>query len=101
MNELRFILVGLAGLVFSAFVFWFTDMPPEIEDKDMDIIIALSVGLLILIIDKRQERHLHEISNQQHKMISDIHDIVKVQMDMIAELHQLHVKHNKNANDSN
>jgi hypothetical protein len=87
MNEIKFVLVGIAGLIVVAIFLWFTHMPSVLEDKDMDIIIALSVGLLILYVDKRQERHLHEISIQQHKMINDIHNIIKEQMDLLTELH--------------
>ena len=92
MNEIKFILLGLAGLVVLAIIFWFMDMPEIVEDKDMDIIIALSVGLLILIVDKRQERHLHEISKAQHNMINDIHKIIKEQKEMLTDLHNMQVK---------
>ena len=87
MNEIKFVLVGIVGLIIVAIFLWFTHMPNVLEDKDMDIIIALSVGLLILYVDKRQERHLHEISVQQHRMINDIHNIIKEQMDLLTELH--------------
>jgi hypothetical protein len=42
-------------------------IPNEIEDKEMDIIITLGIGLLILVVDKRQDRHLNEIIDAQHK----------------------------------
>ena len=87
MNEIKFVLVGIVGLIIVAIFLWFTHMPNALEDKDMDIIIALSVGLLILYVDKRQERHLHTIYIQQHKMINDIHSLIKEQMNLITELH--------------
>jgi len=87
MNEIKFVLVGIVGLIIVAIFLWFTHMPNALEDKDMDIIIALSVGLLILYVDKRQERHLHTISIQQHTMINDIHSLIKEQMNLITELH--------------
>jgi hypothetical protein len=87
MNDIKFVLAGIVGLIIVAIFLWFTHMPNALEDKDMDIIIALSVGLLILYIDKRQERYLDEISIQQHKMINDIHSIIKEQMDLLTELH--------------
>jgi hypothetical protein len=87
MSEIKFVLVGIVGLILVAIFLWFTHMPDVLEDKDMDIIIALSVGLLILYVDKRQERHLHKLSLQQHKMINDIHSIIKEQMDLLTELH--------------
>ena len=87
MNEVRLILTGITGLVIIAIILWYTHMPETLENKDIDIIIAISVGLLILVVDKRQERHLHEISLEQHRMISDIHNLIKEQMNMITELH--------------
>jgi Holliday junction resolvase RusA-like endonuclease len=87
MNEIRLILAGIIGLVIIAIILWYTHMPETLEDKDIDIIIAISVGLLILVVDKRQERHLHDISLEQHKMIGDIHNLIKEQMDLITELH--------------
>ena len=87
MNEVRLILTGITGLVIIAIILWYTHMPETLENKDIDIIIAISVGLLILVVDKRQERHLHEISLEQHKMISDIHNLIKEQMNLITELH--------------
>jgi hypothetical protein len=87
MNEVRLILTGITGLVIIAIILWHTHMPETLENKDIDIIIAISVGLLILVVDKRQERHLHDISLEQHKMISDIHNLIKEQMNLITELH--------------
>ena len=87
MNEIRLILAGITGLVIIAIILWYTHMPETLEDTDINIIIAISVGLLILVVDKRQERHLHDISLKQHKMINDIHNIIKEQMDLITELH--------------
>jgi hypothetical protein len=87
MNEVRLILTGITGLVIIAIILWYTHMPETLENKDIDIIIAISVSLLILVVDKRQERHLHDISLEQHKMISDIHNLIKEQMDLITELH--------------
>jgi hypothetical protein len=87
MNEVRLILTGITGLVIIAIILWYTHMPETLENKDIDIIIAISVSLLILVVDKRQERHLHDISLEQHKMISDIHNLIKEQMNLITELH--------------
>ena len=87
MNEIRLILAGITGLVIIAIILWYTHMPETLENKDIDIIIAISVGLLILVVDKRQERHLHDISLEQHKMINDIHNLIKEQMNLITELH--------------
>lgn len=97
MNEIKFILIGIAALVIVAIILWFTHMPNVLEDKDMDIIIALSVGLLILFVDKRQERHLQEISINQHEMINDIHNIIKEHINILTEMH-MKDKEEKNKN---
>jgi hypothetical protein len=38
----------------------------------MSIIISLGIGLLILIVDKRQCRHIDELIKTQHKLTSEI-----------------------------
>lgn len=55
-------------------------IPDEIEDKEMDIIITLDIGLLILVVDKRQNRHLNEIIDVQHKMTYGIHRMIREEM---------------------
>jgi hypothetical protein len=43
----------------------------------MSIIISLAIGLLILVVDKRQDRHIDEIIQEQHKMTSEIHKMIQ------------------------
>ena len=61
MNEVRLILTGITGLVIIAIILWYTHMPETLENKDIDIIIAISVGLLILVVDKRHKSVIYTI----------------------------------------
>ena len=59
MNEMQLVLFGLIVLGVSVALFYLTDLvPAKIEDKEMSIIISLGIGLLILVVDKRQNRIL-------------------------------------------
>lgn len=61
-------------------------MPQQIENREMNIIISLGIGLLILVVDKRQDRNLNEIIHTQHKMINEMHKMVKEEMNFIREM---------------
>ena len=62
MNEMQLILLGLVVLGSSLVFFYLTDMvPAQIENTEMSIIISLGIGLLILIVDKRQSRNIDEL----------------------------------------
>jgi hypothetical protein len=46
----------------SLVFFYLTDaVPPKIENTEMSIIISLGIGLLLLIVDKRQSRNIEEL----------------------------------------
>ena len=62
MNEIPLILLGILVLGTSVAFFYFTDLvPKQITSTEMNIIVSLGVGMLIFIVDKRQNQHLHEI----------------------------------------
>ena len=86
MNELRLTLYGLIGLGISAIVLWFTHVPEAIESTDISIMIALGIGLLILIVDKKQDKHLHEITETQHDLTLEIREVIEEQMKILREL---------------
>jgi hypothetical protein len=87
MSEIQLVLFGLIALILSVLFFYFTDVvPPIIENREMSIIISLSIGLLILFVDKRQDRHIDEIIQMQHKMTNEIHKMIKEQMSLIKEM---------------
>jgi hypothetical protein len=63
-------------------------VPAKIENREMNVIISLSIGLLILVVDKRQDRHIKEIIQTQHKMTHEIHKMIQEQMSLIKEIHK-------------
>jgi predicted membrane chloride channel (bestrophin family) len=86
MNELRLALCALIGLGITALVLWFTRMPQSIESTDVSIMIALGIGLLILVVDKRQDRHLHQITKIQHNLTLEIREVIEEQLKILREL---------------
>jgi hypothetical protein len=86
MNELRLPLYGLIGVGTSVIVLWFTHMPETIETTDVNIMIALGIGLLILIVDKKQDSHIHEITQTQHNLTLEIREVIEDQMKILKEL---------------
>ncbi|CAN5227591.1 hypothetical protein BH18THE2_BH18THE2_19630 [soil metagenome] len=60
---------------------------PEIkEDKEIEIITALGIGLLILILDKRSDRNLDEKIHQQHEIIDKMHKMIYEQHELIRNI---------------
>jgi hypothetical protein len=74
-------------MVLSVTFFYFTDiLPAKIESREVSIVISLAIGLLILVVDKRQDRHLNEIIEAQHKMTNEIHKMIKEEIRLIKEM---------------
>jgi len=89
MNEIQLVLLGLMILGASVIFFYLTDIVPEkVENTEMSIIISLGIGLLVLVIDKRQNRYLDEIIETQHKMTNEIHKMLKEELTIIKEMHK-------------
>jgi hypothetical protein len=89
MNEMQLVLLGLILLGASVIFFYLTDIvPAKIENTEMSIIISLGIGLLILVIDKRQNRYFEEIIQTQHKMTNEIHKMIKEELTIIKEMHR-------------
>jgi hypothetical protein len=87
MNEIHWVLLGLIVMVLSVTFFYFTDiLPAKIESREVSIVISLGIGLLILVVDKRQDRHLNEIIEAQHKMTNEIHKMIKEEIRLIKEM---------------
>jgi hypothetical protein len=87
MNEIQLVILGLIALIVSVLFFYFTDIvPANIENREMNIIISLSIGVLILVVDKRQDRHINEIIQTQHKMTHEIHKMINEQMSLIKKM---------------
>jgi hypothetical protein len=89
MNEMQLVLLGLMVLGASLVFFYLTDLvPAKIENTEMSIIISLGIGLLILIVDKRQSRHIDELIKTQHELTNEIHKMIKEQLTMIKDTHK-------------
>ena len=83
MNEMKVVGLGLFVLGVSVVLYYFTDIiPKQIENREMDIIISLGIGLLILIVGKRQNHYLDEIIQTQHR----IHTMIKEEIRLINEM---------------
>jgi hypothetical protein len=87
MNEIHWVLLGLVVMVITVAFFYLTDiLPAKIENREVSIIISLSIGLLILVVDKRQDRHLNEIIKAQHEMTNEIHKMITEEIRLIKEM---------------
>jgi uncharacterized protein YtpQ (UPF0354 family) len=89
MNEIKVVIVGLIALVIVALSLWILDEPEIIEDKEVEITIALGTGLLILIVDKRADRNIHEIIHQQHTLVNQMHKKIDEQNELIKKLQKV------------
>jgi hypothetical protein len=89
MNDMQLVLLGLIVLGSSLVFFYLTDVvPAKIENTEMSIIVSLGIGLLILIVDKRQSRNIDELIKTQHKLTHEIHKMIKEQLTMIEDTHK-------------
>lgn len=79
MNEIKLLLFGLIALTCSLVLFWILDEPEIIEDKEIEIITTLGIGLLILIVDRRADRRTHIVIHEQHELVKAIHDMLQEQ----------------------
>jgi nitrate reductase NapAB chaperone NapD len=86
MNELKLVVLGLVVLVFSVVLLRIFEAPEIIEDKEVEIASALGIGLLILVLDKRSERDLHEKIHRQHDIINKMNKLIHEQHEFIMDL---------------
>ena len=86
MNEMQLVLLGLTVLGASLVFSYLTDtVPPKIENTEMSIIISLGIGVLILIVDKRQSRNIDELIKTQHGLTNEIHKMIKEELKIIKD----------------
>jgi hypothetical protein len=86
MNEIKLVLIGLIVLVFSVIPLWIFEAPEIIEDKEVEVATALGIGLLILFLDKRSDRGLHEKINRQHDIIGKMNKMIHEQHELIMNI---------------
>ena len=95
MNEIKLVIFGLIVLVIAAILFWVLDEPEILVDKEIEITIALGVGLLILILDRRADRRIHEIIHEQHILINKMHKKIDEQSELIKNIKKMSSSNNK------
>src|SRR5919112_4480949 len=102
MNEIKLVIFGLIALVIVALSLWILDEPEIIKDKEIEITIALGIGLLILMLDRRADRSIHEMIHQQHILINKMHKKIDEQNELIKNLQKTssssHKEHINNEN---
>ena len=89
MNETKLVIFGLIALVIAAISFWVLDEPEIIVDKEIEITIALGIGLLILILDRRADRRIHEMIHEQHILINKMHKKIDEQNELIKNIQKI------------
>ena len=86
MNETKLIIFGLISLVTAAILLRVLDEPEILVDKEVEITIALGVGLLNLILDRRADRRIHEMIHEQHLLINKMHKKIEEQNELIKNI---------------
>ncbi|HEX2169226.1 MAG TPA: hypothetical protein VHF65_02905 [Nitrososphaera sp.] len=89
MDETKLVVFGLIALVIGAVLLWILDEPEILVDKEIEVAIALGVGLLILILDRRAERRVHEMIDEQHRLISKMHQQINEQNEIIKNMQRI------------
>jgi hypothetical protein len=93
MNETKIVIFGLIALVIALILSWVLDEPEILVDKEIEMIIALGVGLLILMLDRRADRRIHEIIHEQHLLINEMHKKIDEQNDLIKNIQKTSSSH--------
>ncbi len=93
MNETKLVIFGLIALVIAAIMLWILDEPEILVDKEIEVAIALGVGLLILILDRRADRRVHEMIHEQHLLISKMHKQIDEQNEIIKNIQKMSSTH--------
>ena len=65
MNEINLVLLGLIVLIIGFVVLLFLNEPEIFVDKEVEVIIALGIGLLIFVLDRRADRKIHQMIHKQ------------------------------------
>ena len=89
MNEIKLVIFGLIALIIAAILLWALDEPEILVDKEIEVATALGVGLLILILDRRADRRIHEMIHEQHLLISKMHNQINEQNEIIKNMQKI------------
>ena len=93
MNETKLVIFGLIALVIAVLLSWALDEPEILVDKEVEIVIALGVGLLILILDRRADHRIHEVIHKQHLLINEMHEKIDEQNELIKNIQKTSSSH--------
>ena len=93
MNETKLVIFGLIALVIAALLLWVLDEPEILVHNEIEIAIALGVGLLILILDRRADRRIHEMIHEQHLLINKMHKMIDEQSELIKNMQKISSSH--------
>lgn len=58
----------------------------DYRDKEVEVATALGIGLLILFLDKRSDRGLHEKIHRQHDIIDKMNKMIHEQHELIMDI---------------
>jgi len=89
MNEIKLLLFGLIVLIGSLILFWILDEPEIIEDKEIEIITTLGIGLLILIVDRRANHRINIVIHEQHELIKAMHNMLQEQNKLTKNIEKM------------
>ena len=86
MNEINLVLLGLIALIIGLAVLLFFNEPEIFVDKEVEVIIALGTGLLILMLNRRADSKIHRVIHKQHELIDEIHRKLHEQHELIKRM---------------
>jgi hypothetical protein len=89
MNEIKILVFVLIALIGSLILFWILDEPEIVEDKEIEIITTLGIGLLILIVDRRADHRINIVIHEQHELIKAIHDMLREQNKLTKNIERM------------
>jgi hypothetical protein len=95
MNEIKLLLFGLIVLIGSLILFWILDEPEIIEDKEIEIITTLGIGLLILIVDRRANHRINIVIHEQHELIKAMHNMLQEQNKLTKNIERMLIQNSK------
>jgi DMSO reductase anchor subunit len=95
MNEIKLLFFVLMALMGSLILFWILNEPEIIEDKEIEIITTLGIGLLILIVDRKADHRINTVIHEQHELVKAIHDMLQEQNKLTKNIETMLSQNNK------